>query len=89
MVMWICKHESAVVRCSYFQFWQNSLLYEIDEKHIKLAQAESKKLTELRDPLFVISTALKIIKHQSEDKKITPEIKRIETALSRIEKIMQ
>ncbi len=54
-----------------------------------MAQVESKKLTELRDPLFVISTALKIIKHQSEDKKITPEIKRIETALSRIEKIMQ
>ncbi len=54
-----------------------------------MAQIESKKLTELRDPLFVITTALKIIKHQSEDKKITPEIERIETALSRIEKIMQ
>jgi hypothetical protein len=59
------------------------------EKQMKLSQAESKKLTEIRDPLFVISTALKIIKHQSEDKKITPEIERIETALSRIEKIMQ
>jgi len=54
----------------------------------QLAQIESKKLTDLRDPLFVISTALKIIKLQSEDEKIGPEIKRIETALSKIEKIM-
>ena len=56
---------------------------------IKLAQDESKKLTELRDPLFVISASLKIIKHQSPDTKLSPEIKRIETALSKIEKIMQ
>ena len=56
---------------------------------IKLVQIESKKLTEIRDPLFVISTALKIIKHQSEDEKLSPEIKRIEMALSKIEKIMQ
>jgi len=54
-----------------------------------LSQVEPKKITDLRDPLFVISTALKIIKHQSEDKKITPEIERIETALSKIEKIMR
>ncbi|MBI5145960.1 MAG: hypothetical protein HZA84_01935 [Thaumarchaeota archaeon] len=50
---------------------------------------ESEKLTELRDPLFVISTSLKIIKHQSADGKLSPEIKRIETALNKIEKIMQ
>lgn len=56
---------------------------------IKLAQVESKKLTELRDPLFVISASLKIIKHQSADTKLSPEIKRIETALSKIEKIMR
>jgi hypothetical protein len=56
---------------------------------IKMTQVESKKLTELRDPLFVISTSLKILKHQSEDAKLGPEIKRMETALSKIEKIMQ
>ncbi len=54
-----------------------------------MAQIESDKLTELRDPLFVISTSLKIIKHQSVDKKLSPEIKRIEAALNKIEKIMQ
>ena len=85
--MGIVKSQSQ--NCAYFQFWQSSLLYQIGENMIKLSQIESKKLTEMRDPLFVISTALKIIKHQSEDKKITPEIERIETALSRIEKIMQ
>lgn len=70
------------------QFWQSSLLYQINEMITQLAQIESKKLTDLRDPLFVISTALKIIKLQSEDEKIGSEIKRIETALNRIEKIM-
>lgn len=56
---------------------------------LKLAQVESKKLTELRDPLFVISASLKIIKHQSADTKLSSEIKRMEAALSKIEKIMQ
>ncbi|WP_157832504.1 hypothetical protein [Candidatus Nitrosotenuis chungbukensis] len=54
-----------------------------------MAQIESEKLTELRDPLFVISTSLKIIKHQAADEKLNPEIKRIETALNKIERIMQ
>lgn len=54
-----------------------------------MTQSESEKLTELRDPLFVISTALKIIKHQSAGKKLSPEIERIETALNKIEKIMR
>ena len=72
-----------------FQFWQSSLLYQIDEVVIKLTQVESKKLTELRDPLFVISTSLKIIKHKSAETKLSPEIKRIEAALNKIEKIMQ
>ncbi len=53
-----------------------------------MTQIESEKLTELRDPLFVISASLKIIKHQSADEKLSPEIKRIETALNKIEKIM-
>jgi hypothetical protein len=74
---------------TYFQFWQSSLLYQIGENESKMAQIESDKLTELRDPLFVISASLKIIKHQSVDEKLSPEIKRIETALGKIEKIMQ
>lgn len=55
----------------------------------KLTQMESKKITELRDPLFVITTSLKIMKHQSTDSELNPEIKRMETALSRIEKIIR
>lgn len=55
----------------------------------KTSRIESEKITEMRDPLFVISTALKIIKHQSADEKLSPEIKRIETALDKIEKIIQ
>jgi len=55
-----------------------------------MTQTESKKLTEIRDPLFVISASLKIIKHhQTTDQKLSPEIKRIETALNKIEKIIQ
>jgi hypothetical protein len=42
----------------------------------------------LRDPLFVIETALEIIKQRSSDDKIKPEIQRIETALTKIEKII-
>ena len=50
---------------------------------------ESKKITELRDPLFVISASLEIMKRQSTGSELDPEIKRMETALNRIEKIMQ
>lgn len=55
---------------------------------VQLTEVEPKKLTELRDPLFVLSTSLKILKHQSTDTKLNPEIKRMETALNKIEKIM-
>lgn len=50
---------------------------------------ESKKITEMRDPLFVITTSLKIMKQQSTDSELNPEIKRMETALNRIEKILR
>jgi hypothetical protein len=56
---------------------------------VKLTQIESKKLTDLRDPLFVLSASIKIMKHQSADKKLSPEIERMEAALCKIEKIMQ
>lgn len=46
------------------------------------------KLISMRDPLFVISASLEIIKHQSDDKSIQPEIKRIETALDKINKML-
>jgi hypothetical protein len=42
----------------------------------------------LRDPLFVISTSLEIIKHQSDDKSVQVEIQRIEKALEKIRKII-
>lgn len=38
----------------------------------------------IRDPLFVISTSLEIIKHKSNDKSIHAEIQRIEKALKKI-----
>lgn len=46
------------------------------------------KLVSMRDPLFVINTSLEIIKHQSADESIQPEIKRIEMALDKINKIL-
>lgn len=42
----------------------------------------------IRDPLFVISTSLEIIKHKSSDESILAEIKRIEKALEKIRKII-
>ncbi|WP_158507466.1 hypothetical protein [Candidatus Nitrosotenuis cloacae] len=47
------------------------------------------KITKMRDPLFVIETSLEIIKQRSADDKIQPEIKRIESALTRLEQIMK
>lgn len=47
------------------------------------------KITKLRDPLFVIETSLQIIKNRSSDKTITPELERIENALTKIEQIMK
>lgn len=46
-------------------------------------------LMRIRDPLFVIETSLEIIKQQTPDEKIAPEIKRIEAALSKIEQIIK
>ena len=67
-----------------------STIFYIDNLKLwLLAQAESKKLTKMRDPLFVIGTSLEIIKHQSTNTEITPEIKRIENALNRIEEILK
>jgi hypothetical protein len=42
----------------------------------------------IRDPLFVISTSLEIIKHKSDDESVQAEIKRIEKALEKICKII-
>lgn len=47
------------------------------------------KLTQMRDPLFVIATAIEIIKLQPIDESIKPEIKRIESALDNISKIIR
>lgn len=46
------------------------------------------KLTQMRDPLFVINAALEIIKLKPIDESIKPEIKRIESALNNINKII-
>jgi hypothetical protein len=43
----------------------------------------------IRDPLFVIETALQIIKNRSNNEDIKPELKRIESALTRIEQIIK
>jgi hypothetical protein len=42
----------------------------------------------IRDPLFVITTSLEIIKHQSDGKLVQAEIKRIEKALEKIRTII-
>jgi hypothetical protein len=47
------------------------------------------KMTLLADPLFVIATSLEIIKHLSGNEKIVPEIKRIESALTKIGQIIK
>jgi hypothetical protein len=47
------------------------------------------KIVKLRDPLFVIETSLEIIKNHSPDEKIQPELKRIESALTKIEQIIK
>jgi hypothetical protein len=47
------------------------------------------KIVKLRDPLFVIGTALAIIKNRSSDAQIQPELKRIESALTKIEQIIK
>lgn len=46
-------------------------------------------IARMRDPLFVISASLEIIKHQSDAKGIEPEIKRIETALEKINNMIR
>lgn len=46
-------------------------------------------IVRIRDPLFVISTSLEIIKHQSGTKGITTEIKRIETAIEKINNMIR
>ena len=51
--------------------------------------SEDEKIVRLRDPLFVIETSLEIIKNRSSDDKIRPELKRIESALARIGKIIK
>lgn len=45
-------------------------------------------LTEIRDPLFVINASLEIIKHQSDDRTVQSEVKRMEKALEKIQKII-
>ena len=45
-------------------------------------------LVGIRDPLFVIVASLEIIKHQSSNKSIQDEVKRIEKALDKINKMI-
>lgn len=45
-------------------------------------------LVGMRDPLFVIVASLEIIKHQSSNKLIQDEVKRIEKALDKINKMI-
>ena len=45
-------------------------------------------LVNIRDPLFVIVASLEIIKHQSSNKSIQDEVKRIEKALDKINKMI-
>ncbi|CAE6497141.1 MAG: hypothetical protein QXE84_04140 [Candidatus Nitrosotenuis sp.] len=47
------------------------------------------KLTMMRDPLFVISASIQIIKQRKSDEQVDMEIKRIQSALDKIGKIMQ
>lgn len=47
------------------------------------------KMAQLRDPLFVISTSIEIIKQRSGDAPVETEIKRIRSALAKIEQIIQ
>ncbi|CDI05885.1 hypothetical protein [Candidatus Nitrosotenuis uzonensis] len=47
------------------------------------------KITMMRDPLFVISASIQIIKQRKSDEQIDMEIKRIQSALDKIGKIMQ
>lgn len=51
--------------------------------------SDTEKIVKIRDPLFVIETSLEIIKSRSPDEKIQPEIERIESALTRIGKIIK
>ncbi len=45
-------------------------------------------LVGIRDPLFVIVASLEIIKHQSSNKSVQDEVKRIEKALDKINKMI-
>lgn len=47
------------------------------------------KITMLRDPLFVISASVQIMKQHKSETQIESEIKRIQSALDKIGKIMQ
>ena len=42
----------------------------------------------MRDPLFVITTSLEIIKHRSDDQTVQAEVQRIEKALDKIRNII-
>ncbi len=46
------------------------------------------QLVSIRDPLFVIVASLEIIKHQSSNKSVQDEVKRIEKALDKINKMI-
>jgi len=52
-----------------------------------MSQADD-KITQLRDPLFVINTSLEIIKSRSTDDGINPELRRIKAALEKIDQII-
>jgi hypothetical protein len=56
--------------------------------YYRLTQAEE-KLIMMRDPLFVINASIQIIKQRKSDEQVDMEIKRIQSALDKIGKIMQ
>jgi len=72
--------------CADFQLWQSGFLYLVRMSYcIHMSEVIQ---SSIRDPLFVISTSLEIIKHKSDDKSVQAEIQRIEKALEKICKII-
>lgn len=49
----------------------------------------NEKMTQIRDPLFVIGASLEIIRQRANDSTVEPEIQRIKSALAKIEQIIQ
>lgn len=56
--------------------------------YYQLTQAEE-KMVMLRDPLFVISASVEILRQRKSDEQLDLEIKRIQSALDKIGNIMR